>query len=75
MLQGLGSLCVSMYDFVLPVIALSVDVDQEPHVYLGEDGLELWLSTLHASPAITPQLLQLYAHMAKLLDLGSETQR
>ena len=66
-LQGLGALCVSMYNFLLPVIAMSTDATQEPHVYLGEDGLELWLSTLQSAPNITPELLQLYTNMPRLL--------
>ena len=67
MFQGLGTLCVNMYSFLLPVIQLSTDVTQEPHVYLLEDGLELWQVTLHNSPAITPELLQLYNNMPPLL--------
>lgn len=56
-----------MYNFLLPVIQLSTDMSQEPHVYLLEDGLELWLCTLHNSPAITPELLHLFCNMSQLL--------
>ena len=60
-------MCVNMYDFLLPVIQLSTDISQDPHVYLAEDGLDLWMSTLYCSPAITPGLLDLYTNMPALL--------
>jgi len=40
--QGLGAESKDLYPFLLPVIQLSTDVSQPPHVYLLEDGLELW---------------------------------
>lgn len=64
--QGIGTLCVAMYDILLPVIKFSTDVSQDPHVYLMEDGLDLWLSTLHCSPAMTPGLLDLFSNMPGL---------
>ncbi|XP_074651521.1 importin-11-like [Tubulanus polymorphus] len=72
LVQGLGTLCVNAYNFLFPGIQLSTDVTQEPHIYLMEDGLELWRTTLHNSPIITPGLLALYKNMPALLDLGTE---
>uniref|UniRef100_A0A8C2PBN2 Importin-11 n=1 Tax=Capra hircus TaxID=9925 RepID=A0A8C2PBN2_CAPHI len=46
LVQGLGADSKNLYPFLLPVIQLSTDVSQPPHVYLLEDGLELWLVTL-----------------------------
>ncbi|MEQ2197609.1 hypothetical protein XENOCAPTIV_000914 [Xenoophorus captivus] len=40
--DGLGAESKNLYPFLLPVIQLSTDVSQPPHVYLLEDGLELW---------------------------------
>ena len=60
-------LCVNIYDLLLPVILMSTDVNQECHVYLVEDGLELWHMTLHQSPVITPQLLALYENLPELM--------
>lgn len=71
MLQGLGVLCVNMYDLLLPAIQLSTDVNQASHVYLIEDGLELWHMTLHQSPCMTPPLLALYDNMPQLLRMYS----
>ncbi|KAB1281046.1 Importin-11, partial [Camelus dromedarius] len=41
LVQGLGADSKNLYPFLLPVIQLSTDVSQPPHVYLLEDGLEL----------------------------------
>lgn len=45
--QGLGAESKNLYPFLLPVIQLSTDVSQPPHVYLLEDGLELWYESVH----------------------------
>ncbi|XP_048453625.1 importin-11 [Rhincodon typus] len=72
LVQGLGADSKNLYPFLLPIIQLSTDVSQPPHVYLLEDGLELWLVTLENSPSITPELLGIFQNMSALLELGSE---
>lgn len=72
LVQGLGAESKNLYPFLLPVIQLSTDVSQPPHVYLLEDGLELWLATLENSPAGTAELLRIFQNMPALLELGSE---
>ncbi|XP_052632641.1 importin-11 isoform X1 [Harpia harpyja] len=72
LVQGLGAESKNLYPFLLPVIQLSTDVSQPPHVYLLEDGLELWLVTLENSPCLTPELLRIFQNMSALLDLSSE---
>ncbi|XP_010073518.1 PREDICTED: importin-11-like, partial [Pterocles gutturalis] len=69
---GLGADSKNLYPFLLPVIQLSTDVSQPPHVYLLEDGLELWLVTLENSPCLTPELLTIFQNMSALLELSSE---
>ncbi|XP_067172692.1 importin-11 isoform X2 [Apteryx mantelli] len=71
-MQGLGADSKNLYPFLLPVIQLSTDVSQPPHVYLLEDGLELWLVTLENSPCLTPELLRIFQNMSALLELSSE---
>uniref|UniRef100_A0AAR2IXY8 Importin-11 n=1 Tax=Pygocentrus nattereri TaxID=42514 RepID=A0AAR2IXY8_PYGNA len=66
LVQGLGAESRNLYPFLLPVIQLSTDVSQPPHVYLLEDGLELWLVTLENSPALTPELLRIFQNMSAL---------
>ncbi|EGV92065.1 Importin-11, partial [Cricetulus griseus] len=73
--QGLGADSKNLYPFLLPVIQLSTDVSQPPHVYLLEDGLELWLVTLENSPCVTPELLRIFQNMSPLLELSSENLR
>lgn len=75
LVQGLGAESKNLYPFLLPVIQLSTDVSQPPHVYLLEDGLELWLVTLENSSAITPELLRIFQNMSALLELSSENVR
>lgn len=68
--QGLGTNCNTLYNFLIPVIRLSTDVTQQFHVYLKEDGLDLWLETLHNSPVLTPDLLELFTAMPALLGMS-----
>uniref|UniRef100_A0AAR2JPH8 Importin-11 n=1 Tax=Pygocentrus nattereri TaxID=42514 RepID=A0AAR2JPH8_PYGNA len=75
LVQGLGAESRNLYPFLLPVIQLSTDVSQPPHVYLLEDGLELWLVTLENSPALTPELLRIFQNMSALFELSSENVR
>ncbi|NWQ77288.1 IPO11 protein, partial [Columbina picui] len=72
LVQGLGADSKNLYPFLLPVIQLSTDVSQPPHVYLLEDGLELWLVTLENSPCLTSDLLRIFQNMSAVLDLSSE---
>ncbi|XP_025912194.1 importin-11 isoform X3 [Apteryx rowi] len=73
LVQGLGADSKNLYPFLLPVIQLSTDVSQPPHVYLLEDGLELWLVTLENSPCLTPELLRIFQNMSALLALTGVT--
>ncbi|XP_053557296.1 importin-11 [Bombina bombina] len=75
LIKGLGEESNNLYDFLLPIIQLSTDVSQPPHIYLLEDGLELWLVTLENCAAITPELLRIFQNMYSLLELSSENLR
>ncbi|XP_054286364.1 importin-11-like [Macrosteles quadrilineatus] len=65
----------SLAQFLLGVIQLSTDTQQPSHVYLLEDGLELWLTLLENSATISQPLLGLYNNMTQLLELSSENLR
>ncbi len=60
---------MDMYHILLPIIQHSTDVDHEPHVYLYEDGMELWLHTVQCSPSMTPHLLDLFGNVQAILGL------
>jgi len=67
MLQALGAVSENLSPFLLSVIQLSTDVRQACHVYLLEDGLELWLAVLENSSSMSYDLLQLFRNMPPLL--------
>ena len=46
---------------------------QEEHVYLLEDGLDLWLAVLENTVECTPLLFNLVPAAIGLLEFGSET--
>ncbi|PVD19589.1 hypothetical protein C0Q70_20079 [Pomacea canaliculata] len=75
LVQGYGPESTQLYDFILPVIDISTDVKQDQHVYLLEDGLELWHTTLLNAPSSSPDLLKLFNNMPPLLQLGTENLR
>ena len=49
------------------VIKLSVDSRNDESVYLLEEGLELWLATLHNSKTLLPQWMELTKFMPPIL--------
>ncbi|XP_069689548.1 importin-11 isoform X2 [Periplaneta americana] len=75
LVKALGTVSESLSPFLLPVIQLSTDVQQDCHVYLLEDGLELWLAVLENSSSMSHDLLQLFRNMPPLLEYSSENLR
>ncbi|XP_076243616.1 importin beta11 isoform X2 [Calliopsis andreniformis] len=69
--KALGSKSVILEPVVVGVIALSCDVNQESHVYLMEDGLQLWLALLENTAAPTPAIMDLARNMPALLEQSS----
>jgi len=70
--QGLGTVSEGLLPFLGPVLFLSTDLTQDSHIYLLEDGLELWLTLLHNTAQPYPALLDLVARIPPLLSLGTE---
>nr|CAD7589784.1 unnamed protein product [Timema genevievae] len=73
--KAIGVLNKDFYQFLIPVIALSTDMAQDAHVYLLEDGLELWLAVLENSTQMTPELLQLFNNMQPLFQHHADNLR
>jgi hypothetical protein len=67
--RGLGALSVQLHDFILPVVHLATNVKSPDHVYLIEEGLDLWVSIIHHSTAVSGPLLALITNIAGLLGL------
>uniref|UniRef100_A0A8P4G6L7 Importin-11 n=1 Tax=Dicentrarchus labrax TaxID=13489 RepID=A0A8P4G6L7_DICLA len=68
LVQGLGAESKNLYPFLLPVIQLSTDVSQPPHVYLLEDGLEIihqqmLLSSLSSCFFLPPACLHQFSNL------------
>ncbi|KAI9015058.1 armadillo-type protein [Gaertneriomyces semiglobifer] len=63
---------MQLHEFVIPVIDYSVNTGNPAHVYLLEDGIELWLAVIRNATACTEPLLSLFPHALGLLEYGSE---
>lgn len=50
-------------------VALATDAKRSEHVYLAEDGLDLWLAMLYHTPSVSDVLLHLLNNMVGLLGL------
>ncbi|GFT81037.1 importin-11 [Trichonephila clavipes] len=72
LVQGLGTLSEGLHPLLLPMIALSTDVNQPPHVYLLEDGLDLWWTVLDNTSTYSEELISLAGNIMPLLEYKSE---
>ncbi|XP_055679188.1 importin-11 [Lutzomyia longipalpis] len=61
--------------FLYPVISISTNMDEPSHVYLLEEGLELWLSVIENSNTMTSELLQLCDNVLPIVENSSENLR
>lgn len=68
-LQGLQESSVQLHSIVIPVIRLSTDTTQDAHIYLLEDGLNLWKVVLYYCKEATPDILNLFSAMPALLGM------
>nr|CAG4710470.1 unnamed protein product [Naegleria fowleri] len=59
---------VILYDFLLPLIQYSTDIDQDEHLYFIEEGLDLWHITMQYAPEPTQGLLSLFPNIVKIFD-------
>lgn len=64
-----------LHEFLISIIQVSTDVREPCHVYLVEDGLLLWLTTLENTANPHPALLGLYDNMIPLIQMTSENLR
>ncbi|KAF9586226.1 hypothetical protein BGW38_008319 [Lunasporangiospora selenospora] len=72
LVESLKSQSVGLHALVMPLIRLSVDPTQEAHVYLMEDGFELWLATLKTARHSTDELMSLVPAAVALLPEGMD---
>ncbi|XP_065059985.1 importin-11-like [Rhopilema esculentum] len=70
--EALGSESVVLHPLLLSVIHLSTDHTQPSHVYLIDDGLELWFAVMQNSPVMTEDFLAAFAVLPAILEQTSE---
>jgi len=66
---------MGLHALVMPLIRLSVDPSQEAHIYLMDDGFELWLATLKSSRESTDELMSLVPAAVTLISQGMDHMR
>lgn len=72
LVKALGEVVPELMPFLFPIIKLGTDTKQSAIVYLLEDSLELWLTILENSPAMTDEMVYLFDNMPALLDQSTE---
>jgi hypothetical protein len=75
LVEALGSESVHLLPLLCPVIHQSIDTAQEHHIYLLEDGLSLWHTTLQHTPVMTDEFMQLFRFVLPLLERGDQSVR
>lgn len=72
LVSALGLQGGPLHEMIGPVLAYATDPDQREALSLLEDGLQLWLAVLRNAPAMTPELMTLFANVPKILSGGFE---
>ncbi|XP_055541390.1 importin-11 [Wyeomyia smithii] len=65
----------SVVAFIYQVIELSTNINEPSHVYLLDDGLELWLIVVQYSKAMNSDLLRLCDNLLPLIEQSSSNLR
>jgi hypothetical protein len=65
---ALGSNAAVLFEFTIPATCHCTDTSHIDHVYLLEDGLQLWMSMLQNACALTPPLLELYGNAGPIME-------
>ncbi|KAJ2160943.1 hypothetical protein GGF46_001863 [Coemansia sp. RSA 552] len=73
--EALGVESTKMQDFVAPLLKHSVDLDDPAHVYLMEDGINLWLMLVNNATRLGPGIVELLPILPRLLQYSTETLR
>ncbi|KAK9247449.1 armadillo-type protein [Lipomyces tetrasporus] len=75
LIQATGKQSYKFHQLYVPLISGIVDPKSDLHVYLNEDALLLWQTTIANAPSATPELLGLLPILIKSLDQGTDTLR
>ncbi|KAG0167898.1 hypothetical protein DFQ30_005539 [Apophysomyces sp. BC1015] len=66
---------IQLYGLLIPMVEHSVNKNNDAHVYLLEDALDLWWTLLQSAPEPNPQLISLLPYAIALLDFDTENMR
>lgn len=69
MVVAFGVVPDTLAPFLYPVIAFSTNKEDPSHIYLLEEGLELWLVVLQNSDSINQELLQLSSNILPIIGI------
>ncbi|CAB3374307.1 Hypothetical predicted protein [Cloeon dipterum] len=72
LVSALGPDHNQLSNFLLPVVETATNINEEAHVYLLEDGLDLWLCIMENVAQMSPQLLMLWPRVATLMEMTTE---
>lgn len=75
LIRAVGKESFRFHELYIPLIGSIVDPKSEMNVYLLEDALELWQSTIANAPSATPELLSLLPVLISSLDNVTENLR
>ncbi|KAK9453741.1 armadillo-type protein [Dipodascopsis uninucleata] len=75
LIKSTGKESFKFHALYIPLIAGIVDPKSELNVYLLEDALDLWQSTIITAASATPELLSLLPILLEYMDQGTENLR
>ncbi|KAJ1733744.1 hypothetical protein LPJ61_001412 [Coemansia biformis] len=75
LVEALGAQSTELQAFVAPLIRHSVNLDDPAHVYLMEDGIELWLVLVRSATGLDASILALLPLAAQLIQCSTESLR
>ncbi|KAJ2825749.1 hypothetical protein IWW50_002711 [Coemansia erecta] len=73
--EALGAQSTELQSFVAPLVRHSTDLNDPAHVYLLEDGIDLWLVLIRNATALDPSMAELLQLLPGLLQYSTETLR
>lgn len=66
---------IQLHGILIPIIQYCIDRNNEAHIYLLEDSLDLWWAVLQCTPTPSPEILSLLPTALDLLDYDTENLR
>ncbi|KAI8326315.1 ARM repeat-containing protein [Martensiomyces pterosporus] len=73
LVEALGPQSAALHGLISPLIQHSVDLTDPAHVYLIEDGIELWLALIRNASQLDQSLMSLLHYTPGLLQYSTET--